>query len=95
MVQVPFIGWTAEVPLAGRSVQKLLQAVAKPFVSTFMRRTGRQFFMQDGQNGQKPLLVSHNSTHRACQLGVHSFYAKLLQYALCSVVLLQTVHAMR
>ena len=51
-------GWTGEVPLVGRSVQRLLQAVAKPFVSTFMRRTGRQFFMQDGPNGQSPLLVS-------------------------------------
>ena len=60
MVQVPFIGWTGEVPMAGRSVQRLLQAAAKPFVSTFMRRTGRQFFMQDGQHGRQPLLVSPN-----------------------------------
>lgn len=57
-VQVPFIGWTGDIPLAGSSLQKLLQSAAKPFVSVFMKRTGCQFFMHDTEEGQVPLLVS-------------------------------------
>ena len=55
-VQVPFIGWTGGVPLAGHTMQRVLQSVAKPFVSTFMKRTGQQFFMHDTE-GRQPLLV--------------------------------------
>ncbi|KAL0029171.1 hypothetical protein WJX79_000097 [Trebouxia sp. C0005] len=55
--QVPFIGWTGEVPVAGHSIQRLLQSVAKPFVATFMKRTGQQFFMHDTEEDRQPLLV--------------------------------------
>lgn len=55
--QVPFIGWTGGVPVAGHSMQRLLQSVAKPFVATFMKRTGQQFFMHDTDEDQQPLLV--------------------------------------
>ncbi|KAL3162411.1 hypothetical protein ABBQ32_010082 [Trebouxia sp. C0010 RCD-2024] len=55
--QVPFIGWTGDMPLAGGLLQTLLQSAAKPFVSFFMKRTGQQFFMHDTGNGQTPLLV--------------------------------------
>ena len=58
LLQVPFIGWTGDMPLAGNSIQKLLQSAAKPFVSAFMKRTGQQFFMHDTHNGHTPLLVS-------------------------------------
>ena len=58
LLQVPFIGWTGDMPLAGNSIQKLLQAAARPFVSTFMKRTGQQFLMHDREDGQAPLLVS-------------------------------------
>ena len=57
LLQVPFIGWTGNMPLAGNALQRLLQSAAKPFVSTFMKRTGQQFFMRDTDNGQRPLLV--------------------------------------
>ncbi len=57
-VQVPFIGWTGEVPVAGHSIQRLLQSVAKPFVATFMKRTGQQFFMHDTEEDRQPLLAS-------------------------------------
>lgn len=57
LLQVPFIGWTGNMPLAGNALQRLLQSAAKPFVSTFMKRTGQQFFMHDTDNGQIPLLV--------------------------------------
>lgn len=57
LLQVPFIGWTGSMPLAGNALQRLLQSAAKPFVSTFMKRTGQQFFMHDTDNGQIPLLV--------------------------------------
>lgn len=59
LLQVPFIGWTGDLPLAGAALQRLLQSAAKPFVSTFMKRTGQQFFMHDTANGQTPLLVRH------------------------------------
>ncbi|KAL0039127.1 hypothetical protein WJX77_008695 [Trebouxia sp. C0004] len=55
--QVPFIGWTGEVPVVGHSIQRLLQSVAKPFVATFMKRTGQQFFMHDTEEHRQPLLV--------------------------------------
>ena len=56
-VQVPFIGWTGDVPLAGHIMQRVLQSVAKPFVAAFMKRTGQQFFMHDTEEGRQPLLV--------------------------------------
>jgi len=46
------------VPVAGHSIQRLLQSVAKPFVATFMKRTGQQFFMHDTEEDQQPLLAS-------------------------------------
>ena len=58
LFQVPFIGWTGNMPLAGSALQRLLQSATKPFVSTFMKRTGQQFFMHDTDSGQTPLLVS-------------------------------------
>ena len=64
--QVPFIGWTGDMPLAGNSIQRLLQSAAKPFISTFMKRTGQQFFMHDTDGGNTPLLVSPNLPFVCC-----------------------------
>ena len=70
-VQVPFIGWIGDVPVAKASIQRLLQSVAKPFVSTFMKRTGQQFFMHDTEGGCQPLLVGVLTLPIQCALYVH------------------------
>lgn len=72
LLQVPFIGWTGDMPLAGGFLQSLLQSAAKPFVSFFMKRTGQQFFMHDAGNGQTPLLVSYRLHLAADLLYCHS-----------------------
>jgi hypothetical protein len=57
--QVPFIAWTADIPFAGKGVQRALAAAAKPFASYVMATTGEQFFLLDGsdEDGRPPLLV--------------------------------------
>ena len=57
VMQVPFIAWTADIPFAGRGVQRALAAAARPFASYVMATTGTQFFLQDGTDGDPPLLV--------------------------------------
>ncbi len=54
---MPFIGWTADIPLAGWGIQKTLAAAARPFASLVMAATGAQFFLQDSKEGRAPLLV--------------------------------------
>lgn len=56
--QVPFIGWTADVPVVGGAATKVLQYCTNSFASVVMRKTGEQFFLLDGKDGSKPLLVS-------------------------------------
>jgi hypothetical protein len=56
-LQVPFIGWTGDLPLAGLGLYKAVSAMAEPFASFFMSETGRQFFLLDGKDGGTPLLV--------------------------------------
>ncbi|KAK9829760.1 hypothetical protein WJX72_007706 [[Myrmecia] bisecta] len=77
--QVPFIGWSGEVPLAGPGLQKMLQASAKPFASLVLRRTGGQFFLLDKENGQEPLLLrmTHDSSEDGYFLSaLHSFITR-------------------
>lgn len=55
---MPFIGWTADVPLVGPYATQLLQAWADTFASTVLRRTGEQFFHLDGdRNAESPPLL--------------------------------------
>ncbi|KAL0047250.1 hypothetical protein WJX82_010803 [Trebouxia sp. C0006] len=81
--QVPFIGWTGEVPVAGHSMQRLLQSVAKPFVATFMKRTGQQFFMHDTEEDRQPLLVrmSQDSTENGYFLAALNSFVTRTCYA--------------
>eukprot|EP00891_Asterochloris_glomerata_P004532 jgi/Astpho2/4532/Aster-00121 len=56
--QVPFIGWTAAVPVVGSTINWALQSIAKPVASTFLLNSGKQFFLEDAtDSGQEPLLV--------------------------------------
>ena len=57
-LQVPFIGWTAAVPVVGSTINRALQSIAKPVASTFLLNSGKQFFLEDAtDSGQEPLLV--------------------------------------
>ncbi len=56
-LQLPFIGWTGDIPLAGPAIQKALQAAARPFVNVFLARTGSQFFLEDKDGSNIPTLV--------------------------------------
>ena len=63
LAQVPFIGWSAGIPLVGGPVAQLLQRVSVPVASAFLGRTGAQFFLADAAGGAgggaaaQPLLV--------------------------------------
>lgn len=55
--QVPLIGWVADLPVGlGRPLQSLVSRAAAPVTSTFLSRSGRQFFLQDGLEHAPPLL---------------------------------------
>ncbi len=48
LAQVPFIGWSAAIPLIGGPVAQLLQRASVPVASALLGRTGAQFFLADG-----------------------------------------------
>jgi hypothetical protein len=53
LLQVPFIGWTTELPLLGQQLFSFLQGISGPTAALIFRRTGQQFFMQDGRQQQQ------------------------------------------
>ncbi|KAK9791606.1 hypothetical protein WJX73_006793 [Symbiochloris irregularis] len=56
--QVPFIGWTEGMPLAGSSISWALGSAAAPVASVALGATGAQFFRTDGKaSGEQPLLM--------------------------------------
>jgi hypothetical protein len=54
LLQVPFIGWTTELPLLGQQLFSFLQGISGPTAALLFRRTGQQFFMLDGKQQQQP-----------------------------------------
>lgn len=65
-MQVPFISWTGDIPLAGWFAERAVAAAARPFSSLFMGTTGTQFFLQDAEEGRAPLLVRRAFLHICC-----------------------------
>jgi hypothetical protein len=68
LAQVPFIGWSAGIPLIGGPVSLLMRIVSVPVASALLGRTGEQFFLADGGVGgaggrmqAQPLLVQMTS----------------------------------
>jgi hypothetical protein len=45
--QVPFIGWTGDIPLLGQQLYRFLQNISGTTASLIFQRTGQQFFMLD------------------------------------------------
>ena len=55
-MQVPFINWLADLPVAGGSLQSAVAGLAKPVGPLLFGSSGRQFFLDDG-NDAEPVLV--------------------------------------
>lgn len=51
------IGWTGEVPWAGKGLYRAVSAIVKPLAPIVMSTTGVQFFLMDAEEGSIPLLV--------------------------------------
>ena len=60
-LQVPFIKWLGDLPIAGAPVGGLVGSLAGPYANVFMGRTGRHLFLQDGSPHAPPLLVRHTA----------------------------------
>lgn len=56
-LQVPFIKWLGDIPIAGGPVGGLVGSLAGPYAKVFMGRTGQQLFLQDSSARGPPLLV--------------------------------------
>lgn len=61
LLQIPFIGWTGELPFLGQQLLRLLQVISAPTAAALFRRTGRQFFMLDGADDDLP--VHHHALY--------------------------------
>ncbi|KAF6261528.1 putative serine esterase-domain-containing protein [Scenedesmus sp. NREL 46B-D3] len=61
VAQVPFIGWTNELPLLGQQLFRFLQGISGPTAALLFRRTGQQFFMLDGKQQQQQQQLSAGS----------------------------------
>ena len=57
LLQVPFIKWLDDMPIAGGPVGGLVGSLAGTYANVFMGRTGRHLFLQDGTSDADPLLV--------------------------------------
>jgi hypothetical protein len=60
--QVPFIGWTSELPLLGQQLFSFLQGISGATATLLFRRTGQQFFMEDGKQQQQALAASSSAS---------------------------------
>lgn len=47
-MQVPFIGWTGDIPLLGQQLYRFLASISGSTASLIFQRTGQQFFLLDG-----------------------------------------------
>jgi len=48
LLQVPFIGWTGDLPLLGQQLYRFLSNISGSTASIIFQRTGQQFFLMDG-----------------------------------------------
>jgi hypothetical protein len=59
---VPFIGWTSELPLLGQQLFSFLQGISGATATLLFKRTGQQFFMQDGKQQQQALAANSSTS---------------------------------
>ena len=78
-VQVPFIKWLGDIPLAGAPMGGLVGSLAGPYANLFMGRTGQHLFLQDGSADAEPLLVRFSSLMYHSSLVYH--WCSLLESA--------------
>lgn len=62
--QVPFINWLSALPVTGSSIQRAVAGVAKPVTPLLFGVSGRQFFLDDGDDGEPVLVNPSPKIHR-------------------------------
>jgi hypothetical protein len=59
--QVPFIGWSSNLPLLGQQLYRLLSGISDSTASILFQRTGQQFFCVDAPAAASAAPGSSNS----------------------------------